>query len=98
MGARMKFFNGLKESLEEAVEIRAGRRAASRSTSFEVTDVKAIRSQLGVSQIEFAVALGMSIDTVKSWESKRRNPTGLAAKVLAIIKDDPEYFKVLASY
>lgn len=30
-----------------------------------------------------AKALGTSVDTIKSWGSRRRNPTGLAAKVLA---------------
>jgi DNA-binding transcriptional regulator YiaG len=29
--------------------------------------------------------MGTSVDTIKSWETKRRNPTGLAAKVLATI-------------
>lgn len=43
------------------------------------------------------MALGTSIDTIKSWENKRRNPTGLAAKVLATIQDNPELFKELAS-
>ncbi|CAI0980382.1 putative transcriptional regulator [Serratia quinivorans] len=46
---------------------------------------EAIRAQLNVSQSEMAQALGTSVDTIKSWETKRRNPTGLAAKVLAAI-------------
>ena len=62
-----------------------------------MADVKAIREQLNVSQSELANALGTSVDTIKSWELKRRNPTGLAAKVLVAIKRNPELFKELAA-
>ena len=93
----MRIFNELKASLEEAVEIKNGTAEASRITRYEVEDVKAIRTQLQVSQVEFAAALGTSVDTIKSWETKRRNPTGLAAKVLGVIKDNPDLFRKLAS-
>jgi DNA-binding transcriptional regulator YiaG len=93
----MSIFNELKASLEEAVEIKNGTTEASRITRYEVEDVKAIRTQLQVSQVEFAAALGTSVDTIKSWETKRRNPTGLAAKVLGVIKDNPDLFRKLAS-
>ena len=39
----MSFFNDLKASLEEAVEIKNGDKKASKVTRFEVVDVKAIR-------------------------------------------------------
>jgi len=60
--------------------------------------VKALRAKLDVSQQELADALGTSVDTIKSWENKRRNPTGLAAKVLATIQDNPNYFHDLAAH
>ena len=85
----MSFFDELKTSLEEAVEIKQGLKEPARVTRYEIADVKAIREQLNVSQSEMAKALGTSVDTIKSWESKRRNPTGLAAKVLATIKENP---------
>jgi len=56
--------------------------------SYEVAEVKAIRAQLNVSQVEFAALLGTGVDTIKSCEKRRRNPTGLAAKVLATIKEN----------
>ncbi|HGN1707214.1 TPA: NadS family protein [Providencia rettgeri] len=92
----MSIFNELKASLEEAVDIKNGAQKAAKVTRYEVADVKAIRKQLNVSQSEFAHALGTSVDTVKSWELKRRNPTGLAAKVLAAIKKNPALFEELA--
>jgi putative transcriptional regulator len=94
----MSIFDELKASLEEAVEIEQGQKKPARVTRYEVADVKAIRTQLNVSQVEFAEALGTSVDTIKSWEKKRRNPTGLAAKVLATIHDDPEVYRKLAAH
>ena len=84
--------------MNEAVEIKQGKVQAGRVTRHEVADVKAIRAILHVSQAEFADALGASIDTIKSWETKRRNPTGLAAKVLAAIQKNPAIFNELASH
>ena len=94
----MSFFNELKASLEEAVDIEKGKNNATRITRYEVVDIKTIREQLNVSQREFAEALGTSIDTVKSWEGKRRNPTGLTAKVLSTIRDNPDFYRELASH
>ena len=67
-------------------------------TSYEVADVKAIRAQLNVSQVEFAAVLGTSANTVKSWEKRHRNPTGLAAKVLATIRDNLGVYLELANH
>lgn len=94
----MNIFDELKASLEEAVDIKHDHKEAARVTRYEVADVKAIRASLDVSQSEFAEALGTSVDTIKSWESKRRNPTGLAAKVLATIQDEPSLYNELAAH
>ncbi|MCJ1822486.1 helix-turn-helix domain-containing protein [Klebsiella quasipneumoniae subsp. quasipneumoniae] len=94
----MGYFDELKASLEEAVEIKDGYKAPARATRYEVADVKAIRTQLNVSQAEMAKALGTSVDTIKSWESRRRNPIGLAAKVLAVIQANPAFFRELAEH
>lgn len=94
----MSFFDELKASLEEAVEIQNGAKEPARVTRYELADVKAIRAQLNVSQREMAQVLGTSLDTIKSWETGRRNPTGLAAKVLAAIQTNPKLFQELATY
>lgn len=94
----MSIFDELKSSLEEAVEIHQGRKETGRITRFEIADVKSIRDGLQVSQTEFAKALGTSVDTIKSWESRRRNPTGLAAKVLATIQDNPNFYNELSAH
>ena len=94
----MSIFDELKSSLEEAVEIKQGKKVASRVIQYDVANVKALRATLDVSQQELADALGASVDTIKSWENKRRNPTGLAAKVLATIQDNPDFFHDLAAH
>ena len=93
----MSFSEQLKESLQEAVEIQTGLKQPARMTQYDVADVKQIRASLQVSQQEFAQALGTSLDTIKSWEGNRRNPTGLAAKVLAAIQRDPALYRAIAS-
>lgn len=94
----MSIFEELKGSLEEAVAIHQGQVEGARVTRYDVADVRAIRTALNVSQLEFAQTLGTSVDTIKSWESKRRNPTGLAAKVLATMQDDHSLYNELAAH
>ena len=94
----MSIFNELKASLEEAVDIKQSKKQASRVTRYDVANVKAIRLKLDVSQQELADALGTSVDTIKSWENTRRNPTGLAAKVLATIQDNPSFYHDLSAH
>ena len=94
----MTIFNELKTSLEEAVEIKQGKKQGVRVTQYDFANVKEIRLKLDVSQQELANALGTSVDTIKSWENKRRNPTGLAAKVLATIQDNPSFYHDLSAH
>lgn len=94
----MSIFNELKDSLTEAVQIKQGQKTASRVTRYEVADVKALRESLAITQAQLAQVLGTSVDTIKSWESRRCNPTGLAAKVLATIQDNPEFYHQLAAH
>ncbi|CAH1043659.1 NadS family protein [Halomonas sp. TD01] len=71
----MSIFDELQASLQEAVEIKQRKAQASRITRHDVADVKAIRAKLHVSQAEFAEAMGISVDNIKSWDTKRRNLT-----------------------
>ncbi len=78
-------FSELEASLQEAVDIKNGNIEASKTSVYDIVDVRAIRSSLNVTQQDFTDAIGSSIDTVKSWESKRRNPTGMANKILHML-------------
>lgn len=91
-------FADLKASLEEAVEIKNGRLEAGKVSHYDVVDVKAIRTSLNATQQDFANVIGSSLDTVKSWESKRRNPTGPTAKLLMAISKHPGLYQDLRHY
>lgn len=83
------YFNDLRTSLREAVEIRHGRKAPSRVFKSETVDVKATREKTHMTQVEFASAIHISVRTLQNWEQGHRNPTGPAAALLKILDSNP---------
>lgn len=55
--------------------------------------VAAVRAAVGASQAAFAALLGVSPNTVRAWEQGVNPPSGMAARFLAEIQADPEYWK-----
>jgi putative transcriptional regulator len=53
-------------------------------------DVKAIRGRLGLTQQEFAIRFGFSVNTLRHWEQGRRVPEGPARAYLLVIGREPE--------
>jgi putative transcriptional regulator len=53
-------------------------------------DVKAIRGRLGMTQLEFAVSFGFSVNTVRHWEQGRRVPEGPTRAYLMVIAREPK--------
>jgi len=84
------FFDDLHESLREAVDIRAGKRVASRSFAVAPADIKALRKRLDVSQETFALMIGVSCGTLRNWEQGRRRPDGPARALLRVAEKHPE--------
>lgn len=82
-------FEELLESVRQAGAIRRGRRKASRVTRFKPTDVKALREELGQSQVEFALMIGVSVATLRNWEQGRRTPDGPALALLRVAARNP---------
>lgn len=58
-------------------------------------NVKELREALGVSRAEFADAVGASTALVQSWELGRRQPSGVAVKLLALLQRDPKLLNTL---
>jgi putative transcriptional regulator len=56
----------------------------------EEIDVRAIRVRLGLTQQEFAISFGFSVNTVRHWEQGRRAPEGPARAYLLVIDREPE--------
>ena len=82
-------FELLVRSVRQAGRIRRGARA-SRSFSYAPADVKAIRSNLGKSQSEFALMIGVSVATLRNWEQGRRMPDGPALALLRVASAEPK--------
>ena len=53
-------------------------------------DVKAIRGRLRLTQQEFAIRFGFSVNTVRHWEQGRRVPEGPTRAYLMVIDREPE--------
>ena len=53
-------------------------------------DVRAIRGRLGMTQQEFAVSFGFSVNTVRHWEQGRRVPEGPTRAYLMVIAREPK--------
>ncbi|MER9414037.1 helix-turn-helix domain-containing protein [Mesorhizobium sp. M0589] len=52
--------------------------------------IKAIRKRSGMSQVAFAEHLGISVDTLKSWEIGRRRPGRITSRILDTMKAELE--------
>jgi len=81
------------KSLNEAVRWSSGEKVPS-VKAYQVTvpaelDVKAIRTRLGMSQIEFANSFGFSASTLRNWEQGSRKPETTARILLTIIEHAP---------
>lgn len=86
-----ELFADLLASAEEMVRIELGAEtpALGHIHTFREIDVRAIREATGLKQQDFAVAVGVSYDLVKSWETKRRQPTGASRKLLLLLQGNP---------
>lgn len=78
---------GLK-LLKSVREMKAGQ--AARVTKVEANEVAQARQKSGLSQTQFAEALGISKRTLQEWEQGRRSPSGAAQTLIRIAKRHPE--------
>lgn len=95
----------LVQSLEEAVEIKEGRRAPARVDTVQVTTrrakaapppslsaakIRAVRKRMKLSQTLFAGVLNVSVATVRAWEQGARVPDGASLRLLEIAETHPD--------
>ncbi len=77
-----------REVLDAAQQINAG---GGKRTKVEArSEVVRIRLNSGLSQVQFAAALGVSKRTLEQWEQGRRSPSGAAKQLLKIVERHPE--------
>lgn len=91
MAKRTNVASELLASLEEAVEIVAGRREASRTWLVPpAVDVRAIRRKQQVTQEAFAARYGFTVGAVRDWEQGRYQPDQASRAYLLVIDREPE--------
>jgi DNA-binding transcriptional regulator YiaG len=56
-------------------------------------DIAALRRFIGLTQSDFALALGVSIHTLRNWEQGRRRPEGPAIALLRIAARHPRIIR-----
>ena len=83
-------FRELEASVREGGAILRGEKLPSRSFVFDGPDVKKVRESFGLTQIEFAILLGISVKTLRNWEQGRRQPEGAARVLLQVAAKHPE--------
>lgn len=84
-------YESIMQGLNEALDHAQGKDADARVHAIEVpvVDVAAIRARTGLSQSAFARSIGVAKGTLLNWEHGRRQPTGPAQVLLAMIARRP---------
>ncbi len=83
-------FDQIQRGMEEAIAFAEGRPSKAVVHHFTALDVKAIRRQVGMTQIEFAKAFGISVSTLRHWERGDRTPQGPARVLLTLVAQAPD--------
>ena len=93
MPSEMKLF---QEALLESVR-QMKRGEAARITRVKLPLAAEARQRMGISQMEFAALLGVSVRTLQDWEQGRREPTGAAKTLIRVAEQHPRVLKKLAA-
>lgn len=87
-----QFQNDLLESVKQ---MKA--RKSARVTTVSLSPASEARFKVGMSQVEFARLLGVSVRTLQDWEQGRREPSGAAKALIAIAERRPEVLREMAA-
>lgn len=79
-----------QEVLDGIREIQAGK---GKKVSVSLPPAARVRKASGLSQVEFAKVLGVSVRTLQDWEQGRRKPSGAAATLLRIAEKHPDLLR-----
>ena len=84
---------GLNEAIKNEKEgtlkgVRTRRVTIAPVPHYGATQIKSIRKKLGLSQLAFAKALGVSNKTVEAWEAGRNEPQGPAQRILELLQKE----------
>ncbi|MCP5397453.1 MAG: helix-turn-helix domain-containing protein [Sphingomonadaceae bacterium] len=87
----MTAYDSIMQGLNEALDHAKGKDVGAKVHSIAVPEVNvaAIRASTGLSQRDFARSIGVAKGTLLNWEQGRRQPTGPAQVLLAMIAKRP---------
>ncbi|HET6147557.1 MAG TPA: helix-turn-helix domain-containing protein [Polyangia bacterium] len=80
------------EQLERAIPARVRKRLM-RGQIESGADIVSLRKFVGLSQTQFAEAMGISVHTLRNWEQGRRHPDGPALGLLRIAARHPRIIR-----
>lgn len=72
-----------------ARSLKRSQRQRIMSGNLQPGDIAALRRFVGLTQVEFAKAMGISVHTLRNWEQNRRSPEGPALALLRIAARHP---------
>ena len=94
---KVKIFEDLKQSLDDALAYEQGKKPPLRVTELpgppkplSPAQIRAIRKSFNVSQAVFARIINVSPNAVESWEQGVRRPREATLKLLTIAHQHPE--------
>jgi len=76
-----------------ARSLKRSQRARIMKGELAAGDVVALRRFVGLTQVEFARAIGISVHTLRNWEQGRRVPEGPALALLRIAARHPSIIR-----
>lgn len=91
---KKKDLDELKAACRDLVDVAKGRKTAEEVGAIVTCPgeplAPLIRAGLGMTQMEFAALLGVSVRTVQDWEIGRRQPDGPAKSLLRVAAYSPK--------
>jgi putative transcriptional regulator len=83
-----KAYQSIKQGILEAIDYASGKPIAAVVHQPRTLDIKSLRQQIGMNQIEFAATLGITVNTLRHWERGDRTPRGSALVLLKAVAND----------
>jgi putative transcriptional regulator len=83
--------------VDATTEVEIERQAASDAAKDAAAWVRRVRRRAGLSQVEFARRIGISVATVRGWEQGKLLPQGAARALLRVIDRVPEAVLALSA-
>ena len=91
-----KVFNDLVQGLQEIAEFEQGKRTLRVDNveiipleRFSAAEIRSLRMGLEMSQMVFALILGVSEKTIESWEAGINRPNGASSRLMQLIQKEP---------